>query len=98
MSMSTHLVGFKTPDETWTKMKAIWDACNEADVSIPEEVTDFFEDNAPDSAGVKVSEKTLIEAGVVKHYNNSAHMHNGYDIYVNRLPAGVNLIRVYNSY
>jgi hypothetical protein len=42
MSMSMHVIGFVPPDGTWAQMKAIWDACQAAGVSLPDEVEDFF--------------------------------------------------------
>lgn len=44
--------GIAPPDETWKKMKAIWDACIDAGVQPPREVDDFFEDEPPDPDGV----------------------------------------------
>lgn len=54
MSMSTSVVGFRPPDAKWKKMKAIYDACDEAGVSIPDEVDSFFNGEPPDDAGVRV--------------------------------------------
>lgn len=54
MSISYHVIGIKPPDEKWKRMKAVYDACMEADTSIPDEVTDFFEDQIPDDNGVVV--------------------------------------------
>ena len=42
MGMSTHLVGIVPPDDDWKKMKAVWDACDNADVDIPKDVSEFF--------------------------------------------------------
>lgn len=58
MSMSTYVRGFVPPDETWTKMKAIWDACVAARIGAPDEVVLFFAYENPDPAGV-VSEITM---------------------------------------
>ena len=54
MSMSTHIVGFRPPDEKWHQMKAIYDACTKAEVKIPDEVDEFFNFEPPDHQGVKV--------------------------------------------
>lgn len=53
MSMSTHIVGFVPPDNKWRQMKVIYDACNEAGITVPEEVDDYFEGEAPDEAGME---------------------------------------------
>ena len=42
MGMSTHVVGFKPANAKWLNMKAIWDACQEAEIAVPDEVGDFF--------------------------------------------------------
>lgn len=54
MSMSTHVTGFRPPDERWQAMKAVWDACTAAKTQIPDEVMAFFGDEAPDPRGVEV--------------------------------------------
>ena len=54
MSMSTYVIGFQSPDEKWQRMKAVWDACEKADIEVPQEVRDFF-DGEPDEKGVTVS-------------------------------------------
>ena len=54
MSMSTHVIGFKPPDEKWKKMKKVWDTCQEAGIDAPKEVVEFFNDCPPDEAGVEV--------------------------------------------
>ena len=51
MSMSTSVVGFVPPDEEWKKMKAVWDACANADVETPNDVDDFFSGKEPDKNG-----------------------------------------------
>jgi hypothetical protein len=47
MGMSTHVVGFKPPDEKWRKMKAVWDACEAAGTDPPAAVSKFFEGDVP---------------------------------------------------
>ena len=54
MSMSTHVAAVIPPDQQWKKMKAVWDACNAADLLIPKEVEKFFNYETPDDAGVVV--------------------------------------------
>lgn len=92
MGMSTHAVGFRPPDKQWKKMKRIWEDCEEAGVSIPKEVEKFFQGESPgDAPGMEID---LGEA--VTRYN--AEMCDGYEIDVTKLPEGVKIIRVYNSY
>lgn len=54
MSMSSRVVGIKKPDEKFAKMKAVYDACNSANVEIPDEVYDYFGDEEPNCNGVVV--------------------------------------------
>jgi hypothetical protein len=93
MSMTTHVIGFRPPDATWTKMKEAWDACRKAGVSPPKEVQDFFNWENPDDAGVEVD---LHKAGCIRDY--SADSASGYEVDVSKLPPGVSIIRVYNSW
>lgn len=55
MGMSTHIVGFKAPDDKWKKMKAVWDACEAAGTTIPNKVLEFFDHTEPDSSGVTIN-------------------------------------------
>lgn len=93
MSMSTHVVGCKPPDERWEQMKAIWDACASAQVDIPDEVEDFFEGTPPDVAGVRINLKNTPAA-----VEWTGDMAGGWEIYIDKLPKDVKIVRVYNSY
>lgn len=56
MGMSTHVVGFRPPDEQWKKMKVAWEACEDAGAEIPAAVLQFFGDEEPgDRPGMEVS-------------------------------------------
>jgi len=89
MSMSTHVAGFVPPDETWQKMKAIFDACRAADVPVPDEVEDFFEGEDPDPAGM--------ETGLpVRKLNDQDRA--GYELDVKDIPATVKTIRFWNEW
>jgi len=54
MSQSYSVVAIKPPDEKWKQMKAIWDACDLAKVSVPKEVSTYFNHQYPDPNGVVV--------------------------------------------
>lgn len=54
MSTSYYVVGMRPPDEKFEAMKAIWDACQKADVEVPNEVLIFFDDHEPDVKGIEV--------------------------------------------
>ena len=94
--MSTHVVGFKPPDERWKQMKAARDACAAAGVPLPDAVDRFFGFEPPDDAGVTIPEKQLIEDGVVTEYND--RYRDGYEIHLDKVPKDVKIIRVYNLY
>lgn len=96
MSMSTHVMGFKPPDAKWHMMKAVYDACIAAGLSVPSEVSAFFGHDAPDPAGVTVSQDALQKCGAVKRYQ--AEMEDGFDIDIKKLPPDVTVVRVVNSY
>jgi hypothetical protein len=69
--MSTYVIGFRPPDAKWLKMKEVYDACEAAGISIPDEVDDFFNGEPPDEAGVRVD---LEDA---KEYEQPAMIQNG---------------------
>jgi hypothetical protein len=96
MGMSTGVVGFKPPDAKWRKMKAAYDACSAAGVDPPPSVMEFFGGDSPDDAGVEVDRKALEECGAVVPY--SANMQEGYEVYVDKLPKDVKVVRFYNSW
>jgi len=87
--MSTCVIGFIPPDAKWKKMKAIWDSCKVAGVSVPKEVDDFFNNEDPDSAGVEkeIPSKKWGEEGA-----------SGYEIEIDKIPKDVKIIRFYNSW
>lgn len=97
MGMSTHVVGFKPADAKWQKMKAVWDACDEAGTDVPSEVVKFFGGDIPDKSGVEVGSRELKAAGAVTEWDNGDSM-SGYEIHLDRVPADVKIIRVYNSF
>lgn len=93
MGMSTHIIGFKPPDKEWEKMKAVWDACIAAKVPVPEEVSNFFNHEAPDPSGVEVE---LEGTASVSEFNEEGRR--GFEVEVKRLPSDVKIIRFYNAW
>ncbi len=89
MNMSTRVVAFRAPDEKWKKMKAAWDACEEADLDTPEELLDFFDYNEPDPRGVEID---------IPRHSWTADMQEGFEIFLEEVPEDVKVIRFYNSY
>jgi hypothetical protein len=54
MSNSISIQGVIPKDEKYKKMKAVWDACYEAGVALPEAVKRFFDYGALLEAGVQI--------------------------------------------
>ena len=97
MGLSTYVVGFVPPDEKFNKMLEIYRNCEAADVPVPEEVLQFFDDRRPDPAGVEVSlcydERY---AGVVKEYHDSGINADGYEVDLRLLPTDIKILRFIN--
>lgn len=91
MGMSTHIQGFKAPDEKWLKMKAVWDVCKASGIEPPQEVYDYFEGQEPDEAGVVVE---LNE----KEFKWSDDYCSGFSVEIAKLPKDLTHIRFYNSW
>jgi len=91
MGLTTYVQGFKMPDKEWRDMKAIFDLCTEKGVSVPEEVLNYFNGGYPDPAGIQIDMKES-----VREWGNSYS--DGFEIDVNKIPKGVNVIRFVNSY
>lgn len=90
MGMSTHVVGIVPPDETWKKMKDVWDACRQANIAVPPEVQKFFNYDEPDDKGGFVSIP-------VNDWDDGSCCQ-GYEIEVDKIPPNVKIIRFYNSW
>lgn len=91
MSMSTHVVGFRPPDDKWKKMKEAYDACHKAGVMVPPEVDDFFEGEEPSNNDMQVD-----ISKAVKPFR--ADMQEGYEVDITKLPKDVKVVRFFNSY
>jgi hypothetical protein len=93
MGMSTHIQGFKAPDEKWKAMKAVWESCELAGVEPPEEVSRFFEGETPDERGVEVKVK---DTGCCKEWGDDHR--SGYEVDLRALPPDLTHLRFYNSW
>ncbi len=87
--MSTHVIGFKPPDEKWAAMKKIYDSCKEAGIHPPQEVNKFFDYQDPDPNGVEVE---------IPHSEWSDDMETGIEICIDKIPKDVKIVRFYNSF
>lgn len=91
--MSTHVMGYRPPDDEWRKMKAAWDACEAAKAPIPKKVLDFFDGEDPgDQPGKEVN------LGKAVRELDPRHPECGYEVDVTKLPEGVRFIRFTNSW
>lgn len=91
MGMSTHVVGFRPPDERYARMKAVYDACEAASVAAPDEVADFFVGEPPDYAGIEVE---IRDATTEWEGESDA----GIDVDLRKLPADVHIVRFVTSW
>lgn len=103
--MSEHeinVVGIKPPDKTWTKMKAAFDACMEAEVPVPKDVDKFFEGERPDEKGVVVGLSAFTRGRSRDDHpclsDFSDYGSAGYEIDLAKVPDGVKVLRVFVSY
>lgn len=85
--MPLEIVGIIPPDDKWIEMKAIWDACDKADVKIPKEVSEFFKVNDPEYAG------TIIE---LEEYCQLTHdgIKETHELDLLKIPKQVRTIRI----
>jgi hypothetical protein len=94
--MSTHVIGFRPPDERWLQMKKIWESCINAGIDPPAEVESFFgEDGGPDPAGVVID---LDNTGCITEYSDADLCQDGIEIDVRKLPKDIYILRFINSY
>lgn len=89
--MSTHVVAFRPPDETWRRMKAVYDACETGGIPMPNEVADFFDDEPPDESGVEIDINDIL-----KEWSDESRA--GYQLELSKLPKGITVLRFYNSW
>ena len=98
MSMSMNVVGFRPPDEKWKLMKAVYEACNKAGISIPKDVIDFFNGVPPDPQGVSIrlEDNHFFKYGAVKEWREDGR--EGFEVDITKLPKDVTIVRFYNSW
>ena len=89
MSTSIYAIGFKPPGDKWKKNKAVWDACEKANVPKPKEINEYFDWKKPDPAGVQVEVKT-------SEYTDDGT--DGLEIDLTKLPKDVTTLRFCVSY
>ena len=91
MGVSLYVEGYRKADEQWNKMKAIWNACHDAKISVPKEVDVFFDYHNPNKMTGK---KIDISSAIVEYSGDCA---SGFEIDITRLPKDIRHIRAYLS-
>ena len=91
MSMSTGIMAFKGQDKEWENMRDAYNACRKANVDIPVEVRDFFDQKEPSVYGAIVDIKNI----ATKWEDD---MQEGLEIDLDKIPEDVRYIRFYNSW
>jgi len=89
MGMNTHVVGIKEPTEQYRKYKAIWDACTDAGIPIPDEVDTYFNGYTPNPNGITVDVPACT-------HNEPGKEHT--EVVLADLPEGVTMLRFTNSW
>lgn len=93
MGMSTHVIGIGKPDEKHKRMFEVYEACQAAGISVPDEVNEYFDWDSPNESGRKIE---LRRGDAVTEYR--AEMRDGYEVEIAKLPKDITHIRFYNSY
>lgn len=92
MSMTMHVKAFIEKDETFMKMKKIWDACREAKIDPPDAVHDYFQDFRPDDPGIELR----LKSPCLRKWSGVGE--EGYEVVVEHLPKQVKVVRFYNAW
>ena len=90
MSMSTHVIGLRSKEDLKYKAMCIaYKALVDAELEIPEELENYFEDEYPEGP---------LKVRIPCTNNNDIEMSDCYEIKVADIPEGVETIRFVNSY
>ncbi len=85
MSITTYVIGIKTPDEKFESMKAIYDSCTKMKIGIPDEVRKYFNDEAPDENGV------VVNIDSTKYHGNE--MYSAKEVDISKLDKDIKILR-----
>ena len=86
-----HIKGIREPDQEFMDMKAVYEACKKAGISVPDRVQEFFDWQDPSPLGI-VSDLDLSDA--VQAYDDGKGRE-GFDVDISRLPKNITHIRFY---
>lgn len=93
MGQSLNVVGVRKADEHWKKLKAVYDACVVAHIDPPDEVERFFNWRRPRDD--EEEQEVDIRFSVKQWQGDNA---TGYEIDLEKIPVGIRILRVYNSW
>jgi len=95
MGMSTHIQGFiPDTDDTYQKHKAVFEACMDADVSLPKETAEYFGSEYAEE--YLLEEKLTVKIPFTEWSDNN--MSSGFEVVISDIPDGVHKIRFSNSW
>jgi hypothetical protein len=93
MGMSTYVNYYRPPDEKFEKMKAAYNACKNAGLDTPDEVSDFFQGQNPNLLnGVE------IQAPSNSYVEGSDDSRQYIEVDLTKLPKDVRFVRFVNSW
>ena len=95
MSISINLVGYRKADETFHRMKAVYDACKKAKIDPPQSVEKYFGYDSPTQYGNQIALKPDETPGITSYNENEC---DGFDVDLDKLPPEIRVLRFYNSY
>lgn len=90
MGMSTRITGLQPPDDEWKAKLAAYNACQAADIPVPDELAAFFDYASPDS-----SREIDITQAVTSWKDD---MKDGFEVEIAKLPPNIKIVRFYNSW
>lgn len=100
MSMSMHAVAIVPPDDDkFEQYKKIWDACVAADIDIPDEVLEYFDEEPPHEEGIvrDIGSEYGPNHPCCSKWSDGSHC-GGYEIEIDKLPPNTKRVRVYCAY
>lgn len=87
MSTSVRVIGFVPADTKWFEMKAVYDACINASVPVPYEVSNFFNGENPNTL-------EGLEIDIKQHVKRQEFVGcKCYDVSIKDLPEDVKVVR-----
>ena len=89
MGMSAGVEFYRKPDERYEKMLEVYRACKDADMDLPDEVEQYFDDEDEEYP-------LLVECDAAKEWSNEYS--EGYEVDVDKLPKTVKKIRFVMSW